>query len=150
MGFFFSSLGFSLGPRDSMYGSRTQRSTCSGTHTELFPSSPCCIKRRHNYMEHALRYCSRHLTYTWGKTKARTSQDRNVTGTPPSNLHFMPEEQFTEAHSLKCYLWVKSSLIQLYVYPYHNKLQALLLISVAQWHFLVQQLPEILTSKHLR
>lgn len=47
-------------------------------------------------------------------------QDCNATGTHLSRLHFVPEEQSTEAHSLNCYIQVKSSLIQLHLYPYHN------------------------------
>lgn len=130
--FFFASLGFSLGPRGSRYGSRTHKAgVWEDTLNCLSPSSPHYIKRGHNYREHASVYCTRYLTYIWGKIKACTSQDCNAKETPPISLHFVAE-WCTEVCALNCYLQVKSSFIQLYHYPYHDKLEALLFISVAQ------------------
>lgn len=88
----FISLGFSLGPRGSMYD---QGPIKVGVWEHILncpsPSSPHCIKKWHNYRERALGYCTRHLTYTSGKMKACTSQECNAKETPPVILHFVAD-----------------------------------------------------------
>lgn len=140
-------MGFFLPPLDSAYDPEAtymdqgpiKVGVWEHTLNCLSPSSLHCIKRGHNYKEHAFGYCTKHLAYTWGEMKACTRQDCNAKETPSLHLHFVAE-WCTEAHALNCYLQVKSSFIQLCNYPYHDKLEALLFISVAQWPFWILQL----------